>query len=68
VYVIDERCDRCGYCVLECLVDAVERSLPVHRIRPEACVECGACLEVCPLRAIHDRPAPGPATSGADSP
>ena len=63
MYVITSACDRCGFCLLECALDAIEPGQSVHRIVQERCTRCGACHEVCPIDAI-DR-VPEEAASGA---
>lgn len=52
MYVITDRCDRCGYCLIECALGAIAKGRVKHDIVPERCTECGACLEVCPVGAI----------------
>jgi len=59
MYVIKEGCDRCGYCVLECPLDAIEKTKPINRIVPEKCSDCGACVPVCPLKVIVRVDEPG---------
>ena len=52
MHVITGDCDKCGFCILECPVDAIEDGGAINRIVPEKCVECGACVPVCPLGVI----------------
>ena len=66
MYVITDRCDRCGYCVLECALDAIEKGQVKHRILPDRCTDCGACIEVCPIEAIEKLA--GPAVPTGTSP
>ncbi|HEX3300623.1 MAG TPA: ferredoxin [Actinomycetota bacterium] len=53
-YVIAEPCvdvhDR--GCVDECPVDCIYDGVRKSYIRPDACVDCGACEPVCPVTAI----------------
>jgi ferredoxin len=53
-YVIAEPCvdvhDR--GCVDECPVDCIFDGVRKSYIRPDACVDCGACEPVCPVTAI----------------
>ncbi len=55
MHVIGRDCDKCGFCILECPVDAIEEGPEINRIVPEKCVECGACVPVCPLGVIVER-------------
>ena len=52
MYVITDDCDRCGYCLIECPLEAIEKGKTKHRILPERCTDCGACAEACPIDAI----------------
>lgn len=58
MFVITSDCDRCGYCLIECPLEAIEKGRVIHRILQPRCTECGACAEVCPVEAIiwHDPP------------
>ena len=57
-YVIAEPCvdvhDRA--CVDECPVDCIYDGLRKSYIRPDECVDCGACEAVCPVVAIFYQP------------
>ena len=60
-YVIAEPCvdvhDR--GCVDECPVDCIFDGVRKSYIRPDACVDCGACEPVCPVTAIfHEEELP----------
>jgi ferredoxin len=60
-YVIAEPCvdvhDR--GCVDECPVDCIFDGVRKSYIRPDACVDCGACEPVCPVTAIfHEEQLP----------
>ena len=57
MYVILDKCDRCGFCIVECALDAIEMGKKINRIIPEKCTSCGACVRVCPLGVIVERPA-----------
>jgi ferredoxin len=59
MYHITADCDRCGFCVLECPCEAIEKGREINRILPEKCTECGACVDVCPLGVIVRRPVAG---------
>jgi NAD-dependent dihydropyrimidine dehydrogenase PreA subunit len=53
-YVITEACidvkNRC--CTDECPVDCIYEGHCMLYIHPDECVDCGACLSVCPVDAI----------------
>jgi NAD-dependent dihydropyrimidine dehydrogenase PreA subunit len=36
----------------ECPVEAILEG-DVYSIKPDECIECGACADVCPVEAIH---------------
>ncbi len=65
IYAILDKCDRCGYCVIECALGAIEVGKTINRILPERCNGCGACPKVCPLGVIVpvQRPAADAGTS-----
>ena len=63
MYVILDQCDRCGFCIVECALNAIEKGKKINRILPERCTSCGACVPVCPLGVIVQ--ADGPATSAS---
>jgi len=52
MYIITDDCDRCGYCLIECALDAIEKGREKHTILQDRCTRCGACYEVCPIQAI----------------
>ena len=60
MYVITDACDRCGYCVLECALDAIAKGRTKHTIVQDKCTRCGACFEVCPIEAIEVQGEPLP--------
>ncbi|MFD9665808.1 indolepyruvate ferredoxin oxidoreductase subunit alpha [Rhodococcus sp. NPDC059968] len=53
-YVITEGCvdimDR--QCMDQCPVDAIHAGTRMAYINPDECIDCGACLPVCPQAAI----------------
>ena len=55
-YVIAEPCvdvhDKA--CMDECPVDCIYDGLRKGYIQPDECVECGACVPVCPVQAIFE--------------
>jgi ferredoxin len=50
-YVILDTCNRCGLCVEECPIDAIEPGEPIFVIN-EMCCEFQECVAVCPEEAI----------------
>jgi len=48
IHYFEERCIRCGDCVLACPHDALDAQLHHH---PELCMRCGECVEACPSGA-----------------
>ena len=54
-YVIGEACVDMldGACVKECPVDCICEGERMLYIRPDECVDCGACEPVCPVEAIY---------------
>jgi ferredoxin len=69
-YVITEACSgsECGVCLEVCPVDAIHPRLDEPgffaatqlSINPDACIHCGSCARVCPLKAAiaGNQPAP----------
>jgi len=53
-YVIGSGCidKKFRDCVLECPVDAIYEGSRTLYINPDECVDCGACVTVCPRSAI----------------
>ena len=60
-YVITQNCCKDASCVPVCLVDCIRPAAAAGEftgsemlyIDPEACIDCGACLEECPVEAIY---------------
>lgn len=57
-YVIGPACidERDGSCMDACPVDCIYEGERRRYIQPEECIECGACLPVCPVKAITTGP------------
>jgi ferredoxin len=53
-YVVAEPCVKCKYtdCVAECPVDCFYEGVNILVINPDECIDCGACVPVCPTQAI----------------
>jgi ferredoxin len=61
VYDIDqERCSKCGACLRNCPVGAINKSEDkVYTVIQAKCIKCGACFSACPekCRAVIKSPA-----------
>lgn len=53
--VITEACkgEKSAECAEVCPVDCIEEGENMFYIDPEACIDCGACKEACPVEAIY---------------
>ncbi len=53
-YVVAEPCIKCKYtdCVEVCPVNCFYEGANFLVIKPEECIDCGACEPVCPTKAI----------------
>lgn len=53
-YVIGAECvdELAGDCVDACPVDCIYEGGRKRYIQPDECIQCGACLPVCPVKAI----------------
>lgn len=56
VHVVTDHCQDCRYteCVSVCPVDCFHGSAQRLSIDPEACIDCAACVPMCPVKAIID--------------
>ena len=48
---INDKCNNCADCVVECLSEAITAG-DIYRIDPNKCIDCMACVEVCKQNAI----------------
>ncbi|MFO1319057.1 MAG: 4Fe-4S binding protein [Burkholderiales bacterium] len=55
-HVVTDHCERCRYteCVDICPVDCFHADAERLYIDPHVCIDCGACIPACPVRAIVD--------------
>ena len=55
-HVVTENCDRCRFteCVAVCPVACFHGDQSHLYIDPDVCIDCGACVPVCPVKAILD--------------
>ncbi len=55
-HVVTDRCERCRYteCVAVCPVECFHADEQRLYIDPVVCIDCGACVPACPVRAIAD--------------
>ena len=54
-YVVKENCLKCKYtdCVAVCPVDCFHEGEDFLVIDPEVCIDCGVCVDECPVKAIE---------------
>ena len=54
-YIVAEPCIKCKYtdCVVICPVMCFHEGANILVIDPEECVDCGACVDECPVHAIY---------------
>jgi ferredoxin len=55
-HVVTDHCQDCRYteCVSVCPVDCFHGSDQRLYIDPEVCIDCAACVPMCPVKAITD--------------
>ena len=56
-YVVTSNCERCRFtdCATTCPVACFHGDAQRLYIDPDTCIDCGACVDACPVRAIYDR-------------
>ncbi|MCC6487306.1 MAG: ferredoxin family protein [Candidatus Hydrogenedentes bacterium] len=54
-HVVAEPCIKCKYtdCVAVCRVDCFHEGMNMLTIDPDECIDCGACVDECPVHAIY---------------
>jgi ferredoxin len=54
-HVVTGNCDGCKFtdCVTVCPVDCFHEGETMLYIDPEECIDCGACIDECPVSAIY---------------
>lgn len=54
--IVEDKCKRCGICVINCPVQAISGDKEQgYLIAPEKCVKCGRCFDVCKFKAISKK-------------
>ncbi len=58
--VVTDNCQRSRFtdCVTVCPVACFHGDDEMLYIDPEECIDCGACIPMCPVEAIYDDPIP----------
>lgn len=54
-HIVTEPCIKCKFtdCVAVCPVDCFHEGANMLVIDPEECIDCGACVDECPVHAIY---------------
>jgi len=54
-HVVADPCIKCKYtdCVAVCPVDCFHEGANMLTIDPNECIDCGACVDECPVHAIY---------------
>jgi len=55
-HVVTDHCRLCLFtdCVEHCPVQCFHADGERNYIDPDVCIDCGACVPACPVRAIHE--------------
>ena len=58
--IVTGNCRRCRYtdCVIVCPVACFHGDDEMLYIDNEVCIDCGACIDTCPVEAIYEDPIP----------
>lgn len=51
-YVILNTCNKNAACVAECPVDCIYEGEGQYFINPDECIDCDACVPVCPTQSV----------------
>lgn len=53
-HIITTLCQTCrdGACLTQCPTDCIHQGPDQFHIDPDECIDCGACVWVCPVAAI----------------
>ena len=56
-HVVTDHCDGCRYteCVAVCPVECFHAAPERLYIDPDVCIDCGACVPACPVKAVVDQ-------------
>lgn len=54
-HIVTEPCIKCKFtdCVAVCPVDCFHEGVNMLVIDPDECIDCGACIDECPVHAIY---------------
>ena len=55
-HIVTDNCHLCRFidCVAVCPVECFHADDERTYIDPDVCIDCGACIPACPVRAIYD--------------
>lgn len=55
-HIVTDNCSRCRFtdCVTHCPVACFHGDAERLYIDPDVCIDCSACIDACPVRAIYD--------------
>lgn len=51
-FEIEDQCIACGAWITECMANAILEKEGRMAIDQDLCLECGDCVDVCPIEAI----------------
>ena len=54
--LVTDHCQKCRFtdCVTVCPVDCFHGDEQMLYIDPDVCIDCGACVPLCPVQAIYE--------------
>ena len=55
-HIVTDNCHKCRFteCVTVCPVECFHFDDEMTYIDPDACIDCGGCIPMCPVHAIYD--------------